>query len=265
MPASLGELLLSTTLPETTIRARVERIHRALLSDSRFVRQANFKAIHPDDLEFLFMAYDRDFFDGQLRAALDGKALDFRLSGRMTKAGGATAIFRNRVTGRVSYEITIASSLLFEGFGDGDRRVTVCGLECATRLEALQRIFEHELVHLGEKLSFGDSSCSAPRFQRIAARWFLHSAHTHALITRSDRAAESGIQVGSPVSFVFEGRRLSGRVNRITKRASVLVPDPEGRLFKDGGRYLIYYVPIGALETAAASAAGKGTQKGAIF
>ena len=29
----------------------------------------------------------------------------------------------------------------------------VCGLACANRLEALQRIFEHEMVHLIENLS----------------------------------------------------------------------------------------------------------------
>jgi len=50
--------------------------------------------------------------------------------------------------------------------------------------------------------------------------------------------------VGSRVTFDFEGARLAGRVNRLTKRATVLVEDAEGERFSDGGRYRRYYVPI---------------------
>jgi hypothetical protein len=129
-----------------------------------------------------------------------------------------------------------------------DRRVTVCGLECENRLEALQRIFEHEMVHLIEQLCWQTSDCAAARFQDIAAKLFLHRAHTHDLITRRERALVSGIRIGSPVTFDFEGRRLMGRVNRITKRATVLVEDSEGVKYSDGLRYRTYYVPIACLE-----------------
>jgi hypothetical protein len=90
-------------------------------------------------------------------------------------------------------------------------------------MEALQRIFEHEIVHLIEQLCWGNSDCAAMRFHDIAQRLFLHRAHTHNIITRRERAAESGIRVGSRVAFSFEGQRLAGRVNRITKRVTVLV------------------------------------------
>lgn len=84
------------------------------------------------------------------------------------------------------------------------------------------------MVHLAEMLCWGKSDCSAARFQSIAGRLFLHWAHTHNLITRRERAAASGIRVGSRATFLFEGRCLTGRVNRITKRAGVLVEDGEG-------------------------------------
>jgi hypothetical protein len=148
----------------------------------------------------------------------------------------------------VRFEIAIASSILFDGFGERDRSVSVCGLECENRLEALQRVFEHELVHLVEQLCWHSSNCATPRFQNIATSIFLHSAHTHDLITRRERALISGVSIGSPVTFIFEGRRLIGRVNRITKRASVLVEDPDGVKFSDGPRYRTYYVPIASLE-----------------
>ena len=161
----------------------------------------------------------------------------------MTHAGRKTTQYRS-YDGQVSYEIAIAVSMLFDGFGATDRRITVCGLECKDRLEALQRTFEHEIVHLAEQLCWGSSDCKAMRFQDIAARLFQHRAHTHDLITRQERAAQSGIRLGSLVSFTFEGSLLVGRVNRITKRATVLVEDPGGRKYSDGLQYKTYYVPI---------------------
>lgn len=104
------------------------------------------------------------------------------------------------------------------------------------------------MVHLAEHLYWDHSDCSAPRFQEIAGRLFLHRAHTHNLVTRTERAAEAGIRIGSRVAFLFEGRRLTGRVNRITKRVSVLVEQADGALYSDGHRYKTYYVPIRLLE-----------------
>jgi len=244
----LADTVLASYLPEDLIQQRVHNIRRDALVHSHYLREPDFKAIHPQDLEFLFQSYDQQFFTGLCGRALAGRTLHFRLSRRMTRAGGKTARYTTR-TGEVSYEISIASSILFDGFGGADRLVTVCGIECRSRLEALQRIFEHEMVHLAEQLCWGNSNCSAERFQDIAARFFLHRAHTHNLITRRERAAEMGIRIGSIVSFNFEGRQLTGRVNRITKRATVLVTDSDGKLYSDGFKYKAYYVPLGCLKS----------------
>jgi len=251
-PAStaLADTVLSLHLPEDSIRQRVRQIHLAALAHSSYIRAADFTSIHPRDLEFLFSAYEQLFFGGLLQRALDGRRLRFRLSPRMTRAGGTTTRFRSR-SGEVSYEIAIACSMLFDGFRENDRRITVCGLECNNRLEALQRIFEHELIHLTEHLCWDRSDCSAPRFQDIARRLFLHRAHTHNLVTRRERAAQSGIRPGTRVTFTFERRQLTGRVNRITKRATVLVEDPGGLQYSDGFRYKTYYVPISQLQPVA--------------
>ena len=243
----LADAVATMRLPEELIQQRVRRIQQDLLAHSHYLREPDFTAIHPGDLEFLFDAYDKHFLNGLCRQALAGRSLSFRLAPRMTRAGGKTVRFTTR-TGEVRYEIATASSILFDGFGEMDRSVSVCGLECENRLEALQRVFEHELVHLTEQLCWQSSNCAAPRFQNIATSIFLHRAHTHDLITRRERALVSGIRIGSPVTFMFEGRRLTGRVNRITKRATVLVEDPDGMTFSDGLRYRTYYVSIACLE-----------------
>jgi hypothetical protein len=248
----LAAAVLSFSLPEETVRARLQWIHHDVLQHSRHIRSASFTAIHPEDLAFCFEAYDRYFFDGRCRRALNGRKLTFRLSRRMTRVGGTTTRLRSQ-KGEVSFEIAIAIGTLFDGFGEDDRTVTVGGLECRNRLEALQRIFEHELTHLVEQLCWDKSDCTAARFQDIAGRFFLHRSHTHNLITRKERAARSGIRPGSRVTFEFEGRRLTGVVNRVTKRATVLVEDPEGRRYSDGLRYKTFYVPLAHLQLAVPS------------
>ena len=239
----LDDAVLARDLADEWIARSLRHIQKVLLNHSANLRNADFQAIDPFDLELLFRLYDDVFFGGACARALDGRKLSFRLAPRMTRAGGKTARLVTR-RGVVSFEISVAISMLFDGFTERDRQVTVCGIACSNRLEALQRIFEHEIVHLVELLCWQKSNCSAPRFQDIARRFFLHRAHTHKLITRRERAAQSGIGVGSRVTFLFEGKPLAGRVNRLTKRATVLVEDAEGERFSDGRRYRKYYVPI---------------------
>ena len=193
-----------------------------------------------DDLSFLFAAYDARFLDGLCGKLLGPVGVSFRLSSRMTRAGGETTRHR-RPDGTPHFEIALATSILFDDFLASDPVVTVCGLPCDHRLGALQRLFEHELVHLAEWLCWDESHCNRERFQGIAARLFGHRAHTHQLVTRSEGAAELGIGVGTLVSFRYQGRWLQGRVNRITKRATVLVGDPKGELWSDRQRYVRYY------------------------
>jgi hypothetical protein len=50
------------------------------------------------------------------------------------------------------------------------------------------------------------------------------------------------------VRFRLDGQVHSGVVNRITKRATVLTPDPRGERYSDGKRYLKFYVPLAMLE-----------------
>src|SRR5215831_20978531 len=111
----LADLAVHSDLPEPAIRDRVREIEHALLSNSRCIRVANFTSINSQDLALLFDAYDFRFFDGECRRALDGRRLAFRLSTRMTKAGGKTTCFRTN-SGDVFFEIAIACGLLFDSF-----------------------------------------------------------------------------------------------------------------------------------------------------
>ena len=181
--------------------------------------------------------------------------VELRLSDRLSRAAGKTIVRRKQVASlfgtrvETHYEIAISTFLLFQSFDGHERSITIGGLVCRDRLEALQRIFEHELIHLAEFLAWGKSSCSAAQYRDLSGRIFGHAGVHHDLVTAREIAAEQhGVRVGDLVQFYLDHQQVIGRVNRITKRATILVDDPSGRLFTDGGRYQIYYVPLAMLK-----------------
>jgi hypothetical protein len=249
MVTSLQWILEQPALPAQLIAERTAAIHAALIRQSRHLDGANFTAIHTHDLHRLFALYDDSFFEKQIQKTLGQTRLLLNLSTRMTSAGGTTT--RYRLPGKSAppqFEITISTTLLFQSFLDEERPILVSGCVCRDRLEAMQRIFEHELVHLMEMLLWNDSSCSASRFQTIAQRVFGHTDHRHGLITSRERAlTKFGVRPGDRVRFRFDGAEYQGRINRITRRATVLVEDAQGTLYSDGKRYRKFYVPLNLL------------------
>jgi hypothetical protein len=250
-PERLRQLLMLRHSSEA-VSSKTLLIHQGTLEAAPHFRSANFEQIAPTDLRRLFELYDVEFFGGLLEAMLHEDRvfpIDFRLSARMTNAGGKTIRTRSRAPGsRTSYEIAISTLLLFQTFHEIDRPVEVVGLICRDRLEALQRIFEHELLHLAEFLATGGSSCKAPLFQTLAGSIFGHKAVVHNLVTPREIAATNhAIRVGDIVAFDFDGENRVGRVNRITRRATVLVEDPTAPLFSNGRRYATFYIPLNLL------------------
>ncbi|MDG2039168.1 MAG: hypothetical protein P8J30_01640 [Ilumatobacter sp.] len=249
--SALARIVETSALDAKAVATLNQQIHRHLLAVSPNLDTANFRTVQSADLRCLFDQYDRHFFDATIGANLDEAALNFRVSTRMTSAGGRTVRFATR--GRpdhTRYEISVSATLLFQCFTANDHRpISVSGVSCRNRLEALQRIMEHELVHVIEGLLWERSNCSATRFRSIASRFFGHRGSTHALITPREHAAvRFGIRPGVRVRFVEGGIHRIGFVNRVTRRASVLVTDADGNLFSDGQRYATFYVPVEQLE-----------------
>jgi hypothetical protein len=225
-----------------------------MLSHSPQIRSGNFTLIGTDDLHRLFGWYDSAFFRGRLGEMLheDGaRPIFFRLSRRLVSAAGQTMRQVRRVKSagkpaiQIDYEITVSTTLLYNTFQNVERTVSVGGLVCRDRLEALQRIFEHELLHLAEFLGWGRSNCRAENYNALSRRIFAHEGAFHDLITpRETAGAAFDIHVGDDVAFEVDGTRYLGRVNRITRRATVLVEHARGKLYDDGKRYIPFYVPL---------------------
>lgn len=250
MAVELLQIVETTTLDTQQIAAHTAQIHAAVLSTSKYINAANFIRIHSSDLELLFAEYDAAFFGGRVKGSLGTTPLHFGLSKRMTSAGGKTACYTDRRCGTRRYEISVSTTILFGCFLDDDHRpITASGIICRDRLDALQRVMEHELVHLIEMLLWDSSSCSQPRFHSITRRFFGHTENMHKLITPRERAiVKFGIKPGMTVRFRFDGVEHTGVVNRISKRATVLVVDARGQRYTNGKQYAKFYVPVQSLE-----------------
>lgn len=249
---ALRQRVTSGRIAEADRRRRLYQIGDKVLAESRAMNSPNFVKATASDLRNMTQKYDKYFLGGNCLPVAEHFGIKFRWSKRMTSTGGKTVrtIHSDRTTGKQNtrYEIVLSSALLFQTFSDLQRPIRVTGIRCTNRLQAMQRILEHELIHLVEMLVWDDSCCSEPRFQSIARRLFGHSEHKHDLITQQERAARKfNIRVGSRVQFRHEGKTREGTVNRITRRATVLVSDRNGQLYDDGNRYLKFYVPISHL------------------
>lgn len=237
--------------------AHVERrrcaVRQAVLDNAPTVQRPNFASLADTDVVTAIAAVDTVWFDGALQqcvAERDG-LLVASVSRRMTSTGGKTLVAYTSA-GRWRFEIRLATAPLFRSFREDEpapnRPVTVNGVPCRDRLDAALLTVEHEALHLAEFLCFGDSSCSQDRFRHAARRLFGHTESTHEMVSAGERAHRAfGVRTGDHVAFEFDGCRHEGFVNRITKRATVLVPSPHGARYADGKRYLKFYVPLAAL------------------
>lgn len=214
------------------------------------ISAGNFSKCSGQDLRSAFDFIDLVYFQGEFRSYFSGgRKISFRFSSKMSRSGGTTRVSR----GRDKYEIALSSHLLFNCFKDDNSRdITVNGISCEDRLDAMLLVLEHEMIHTWEFMKWNDSSCSGFRFQSLARSIFGHQKFTHQMITNREIAAKQGIRVGSRVRFEIKGRVFKGRVNRITKRATVLVPahpsEKNARLYKDYKYYRKFYVPLKDLE-----------------
>lgn len=207
--------------------------------------------ITPDDLALLFQLYDSVFLEGYFQQSFPGR-VRFSLSTRMTRAAAKTHYPRNLAKlppQEQEFEIRVALPF-FLHYNHLKREKHVNGIKSKDALDALQLVFEHEMVHLMELRCYGKSSCNGERFKNLARQLFGHTESYHHLPTIAEIAVTRfGFQAGSQVRFSHEGREHTGFIAAVTKRATVMVPDKDG-LYQDkaGQRFHKWYVPLSLLK-----------------
>lgn len=243
--------ILTLKLDKDDIINKRKKVSKLFTQKSANIKNDTISTISSTDLKLLFQLYDEIFLDSWFRNNFKGK-FKFSLSRRMTKSAGITRCPKNidKIKPEdVVIEIKIGVDFFFHyDLIEGNKAVG--GVDTSSSLEALQLVFEHELCHVIEFIHFKNSSCSGERFKKIAGNLFGHSESYHKLPTNMQIANEKlGLKIGDTVSFVFEGKRLTGILYKINERATVMVQDRKG-IFTDsqGVRYSKYYVPLKILD-----------------
>jgi hypothetical protein len=233
-----------------TIANKRKAVVQELLKESANIKSGEINCISVSDLQILYKHYDRIFFNNWFGKNFKGQVL-YELSKRMTKSAGITKCPKNisqLKPEQVRITITISVDFLFKfDYLDGSK--LVCGIETHNNLEALQIVFEHELVHVLEFLLSHTSNCRGQRFKDTARNLFGHTQSHHQIPTNREIASKKlGINIGDKVQFLFKDKRLYGVVANINKRATVMVANPNGNYCdKNGARYMKYYVPLSEL------------------
>ena len=102
MSTSLNEdflrLIENSPFSVRQIEDQTETIFSTVLGNSKTIVKPNFESVSSNDLSLLFQLYDQKFFGGLCRKSLGNSPLDFRVSSRMTRAGGKTSrtIYRDQ-------------------------------------------------------------------------------------------------------------------------------------------------------------------------
>lgn len=231
---------LNQPISPVVLEQRLNNIIARAAAISPNLAQPNFTVLATEDLRTLYQLYQEEFFGG----CLTPLPVSFSLSTRMTRAAGKTIYYHQRQR----FILRISFLLLQQNFAD-DTGAGVSGLTCSNRREALMRVMEHEMVHILEFTHTGKSSCGQKQFKMLAAALFGHKSRFHRLVTNQDKAYSHNLLPGMPVRFNHQGREYKGVINRITRRATVLVPNPLGFWRDDKGRrYNKFYVPLHLLQ-----------------
>ena len=233
---NLAELLYLPNSAWSHRQVLQSSIGNRVLSSSKAMETRNFQQIAKQDLEVMAEAYDQQFFQGLCLPLARSYGLSFRLSSRMTRAGGKTTrtIFRGTRArpGRTHYEIALSTSLLFQSFRKPGDTIRVCGHECQDRLTAMQRIVEHEMIHLCEMLAWIQhvrtyrTSPRADHTTRASSNGIQHSGGLASRLSIRRYRTAGNCKSDHATSYHLGGRSPRGSLQQRQTLSEILRTDP---------------------------------------
>ncbi len=236
-----------------TINNKRSTIKKLLFEGSKNIKTENFSQIADKDLYILFELYDEIFLKSWFKDNFKGKII-FKLSKQLSRAAGNTRTKKNIADIRpenVEFEVKISLNHL-ANFNKIDRLKYVGGIEAVSVLDTLMLVFEHELCHVIEFLICFKSSCSKKPFKDLIFNLFGQTETTHKLVSANEVNIQSyGLKPGDRVKFQFNGKIVTGFIQRINKRATVMCQDKQGSYVDKSGRhYKKFYVSLESLTKA---------------
>lgn len=222
-------------------------------------KPANFESLNPQDTQLLFELIDRHFLLGKLSEWL--KANNSRLTvtpnTKLTSTGGRCIMQRDPITHSYKktncvFRIDLAPRILLETFKKGEVCHSSGGVKCCSRLECLQLILEHELVHLLVDLFCPELSTKTGKtihhgaaFKRLILNLFGQTEVKHRLLLGDASAMEAqaaqakALRVGDKIQVRNKDGTLA--ILTVTKKPGKARVSARGIL---NGRDSIWKIPL---------------------
>lgn len=245
-----GGNMINKKYDSATINEKREQIKKLLYDKSSNIKSENFNKVSEKDLYILFELYDEIFLEGWFKQNYKGK-IKFVLSRQLTRAAGNTRTKKNiaQIQDKdIEFEVKISLNHL-SNFNKINRTKYVGGIKADSVLDSLLLVFEHELCHVIEFIVLKKSSCKKKPFKDLIYNLFGQWESTHKLVSSNEvNAQEFGLKPGDSVKFLYNGIYISGFIQKINKRATVMSPDKQGSYIdKLERRYKKFYVPLDSL------------------
>jgi hypothetical protein len=212
-------------------------------------------------LQDLFDAYDKEFFNNEIKKHAKKKnyTFSFAIGEKMTSTAGVCS-FKTR---ECKIQIKISRPIYNEIFSKGENSHRLGGLLCYDKLECVQLIFEHELIHalidlfcpeiMQRQAGYKKRGNTHPKTFTEAAFWqFGHTEYRHDLLGGEGSALEKKSEQAKEFKQVLKkGAKVlvySGKEKRETE-ATILNDPVKGAnrismRLADGRRFGIPYVSI---------------------
>lgn len=201
-------------------------------------------------LEEMFKYYDYYFFSNLISYGLnkgsplnnEKNKISFEFSNRLTSTGGTC--LRD---GICSYKIKISSNRINKLEPNNVNKIHINGLTPKNRIDGLQLIFEHELIHAVLSLYKNDLNGHNKLFQDIVLKLFGHTEFKHGISdhilndnSHKNKYTKNDFEIGDMVYFMNgKGMKIRGKIIKINpKRAKVNSED--GKVWLVHYEYLIF-------------------------
>lgn len=216
---------------------------RKLISDTLVTPENKFTDIRlfPGILDNMFKLYDYYFFSNLITNSLNkmGGSTIFEFTDKMTSTGGTCSQI-----GRCQYKIKISSDRLNTLTVENISNIHVNGITPIDKIEALQLIFEHELVHMLLQMFSLVNEMHGPFFKTITANLFGHTDFRHGITERrlignipsfSQRVTKDQLFVGQTVSYKSKtGEIVTGIITKLNPKRAEMKTSLGGKLVPYG-------------------------------
>nr|QBK90206.1 MAG: SprT-like family protein [Pithovirus LCPAC102] len=218
--------------PFTFITPDIE-LRKQLISDTIYPNNKYPIVMNNDELDVMFKLYDYYFFNNMISYALQksGGNIKFKFSTKMTSAGGTCS----RI-GICTYIIKISKENINNITPINIINSEINGLKPKNKVNALQLIFEHELVHAILSIFVDDLRGHGKLFKDMVKQLFGHTKITHSILNKPLVVNQYNFKVNDLIYFMVKDKKSYGTIIKLNPK-NVKVNTMTG----------VYSVPYGIL------------------